>query len=145
MILDPLSNEGMVFLFTRGVAESLRDDKRMILRCDGTREKNHYKSKGKLFGIIPFAHCDTDCPYIEDTCIRCCSHLQMRQRQCLRAVYGENRRIKIANKIEAKIIIKGIEDLVKKGQILTDKQKYDYEFAKVFLNDIKKRRVKLNG
>jgi len=60
----------------------------------------------------------------------------------LRAVYGEKKRIKLANKREAEIIIKGIEDLIKKGQMLTDKQKYDYEFAKMFLNDIKKRKRK---
>jgi len=58
---------------------------------------------------------------MEGTCISCCSHLQINQRLCLRAVYGEKRRIKIANKIEAEIIIKGIEDLIKKGQMLTDK------------------------
>jgi hypothetical protein len=101
----------------------------MILSCGGIKEKHHYESKGKLYGIIPFAHCDTDCSY-----------LQINQRACLRAVYGEKERIKITNKIEAEIIIRGIEDLVKKGQILTDKQKSDYEFAKMFLNGIKKRR-----
>jgi len=58
------------------------------------------------------------------------------------SLLGEKKRIKITNKIGAEIIIKGIEDLVKKGQILTDKQKSDYEFAKMFLNDIKKRKVK---
>ena len=79
---------------------------------------------------------------MEGTCISCCSHLQINQRPCLRAVYGEKKRIKVANKREAEIIIKGIEDLIKKGQMLTDKQKYDYEFAKMFLNDIKKRKRK---
>jgi hypothetical protein len=112
----------------------------MILSCGGIKEKHHYESKGKLYGIIPFAHCDTDCPYMEGTCISHCSYLQINQRACLRAVYGEKERIKITNKIEAEIIIRGIEDLVKKGQILTDKQKSDYEFAKMFLNGIKKRR-----
>ena len=60
----------------------------------------------------------------------------------MRAVYGEKGRIKITNKIGAETIIKGIEDLVKKGQILTDKQKSDYEFAKMFLDDTKKRKGK---
>jgi hypothetical protein len=113
----------------------------MILSCGGTKEKQHYEREGKLYGIIPFGHCDTDCPYTEGTCISCCSHLQINQRPCLRAVYGE-KRIKIKNKKEAGIIIKGIEDLIKKERMLTDKQKYDYEFAKMFLDEIKKRKGK---
>jgi hypothetical protein len=114
----------------------------MILKCGGKKEQHHHESEGKLYGVIPFAHCDTDCPYTEGTCISCCSHLQIRQRPCLRAVYGKKKRIKIVNKIEAEIIIKEIEDLVKKGQMITDKQKYDYEFAKIFLEEIKKRKGK---
>jgi hypothetical protein len=51
-------------------------------------------------------------------------------------------RIKISNKEEAETIIKGIENLVKKGQKLTDNQKYDYKFAKILLIEIKKRKKK---
>jgi len=45
-------------------------------------------------------------------------------------------RIKILNKEEAETIIKGIEELVKKGQKLTDNQKYDCEFTKILLIEI---------
>ena len=48
--------------------------------------------------------------------------------------------VKITNKREAEKIIGEIEGLVKKGQTILDKQKYDYEFAKMFLSEIKKRR-----
>jgi hypothetical protein len=50
--------------------------------------------------------------------------------------------IKIKNTIEAEIIIKETEDLIKKGHKLTEKQRYDYEFARIFLTSIKKRRKK---
>jgi len=50
------------------------------------------------------------------------------------------RRIKITNKREAEVIVEEIGNLVKNGQELSDKQKCDYEFAKMFLNDIKRRK-----
>ena len=71
-----------------------------------------------------------------------CSNLEINQRPCLRADYGGNERIKIANKREAETIIKGIEALVKKGQELSDRQKYEYEFAKIFLGEVTKRKKK---
>src|SRR5512139_796735 len=55
---------------------------------------------------------------------------------------GMTRRIRIATEREAEIIIEKIEGLIKKGQKLSDKQKYDHEFAKMFFNDIKKRKEK---
>jgi hypothetical protein len=114
----------------------------MILRCGGTKEQQHYESEGKLYGIIPFAHCDTDCPYREGTCISRCSALEINQRPCLRADYGGKERIKIANRGEAEIIIRGMEALVKEGQELSDKQKCEYEFAKIFLGEVTKRKKK---
>ena len=48
-------------LDTRVAFESLQDAERMILSCGGTKEKQHYEREGKLYGIIPFGHCDTDC------------------------------------------------------------------------------------
>jgi hypothetical protein len=114
----------------------------MILRCGGTKEEQHYESEGKLYGVIPFAHCDTDCPFEEGTCNNLCSHLQINQRPCLRADYGGEGRIKIGNKREAEIIIEGIEALVKKGQELSDRQKYEYEFSKIFLGEVTKRKKK---
>jgi len=59
----------------------------MILRCGGTKEKGHYEREGKLYGISPFAHCDADCPYKEGNCKDLCSHLEFRQRPCLKADY----------------------------------------------------------
>jgi hypothetical protein len=53
---------------------------------------------------------------------------------------GTRRRIKITNEKEAETTIEEIGDLVKKGQELSDKQKCDYEFAKMFLNDIRRRK-----
>jgi hypothetical protein len=53
---------------------------------------------------------------------------------------GMRRRIKITNEREAEMIIEELGDLVEKGQELSDKQKCDYEFAKMFLNDIKRRK-----
>jgi hypothetical protein len=65
----------------------------MILRCGGIKEREHYESEGKLYGIRPFPHCDTDCPYNEGTCISHCSHLTITQRPCLEKDYKkqENR------------------------------------------------------
>jgi len=126
----------------------------MILGCGGKKEEQHYEKEGKLYGSRPFAHCDTDCPYTEGTCISRCSHLGWNQRPCLKADYtgrertedawrnreGMRQEVKIANKREAEKIIEEIDGLVKKGQTILDKQKYDYEFAKMFLSEIKKRR-----
>jgi hypothetical protein len=53
---------------------------------------------------------------------------------------GTRRRIKITNEKEAETTIEEIGGLVKKGQELSDKQKCDYEFAKMFLNDIRRRK-----
>ncbi|MGZ3748817.1 MAG: hypothetical protein ACXVCD_15895 [Pseudobdellovibrionaceae bacterium] len=53
---------------------------------------------------------------------------------------GMRQGVKITNKREAEKIIEEIEGLVKKGQTILDNQKYDYEFAKIFLSEIKKRR-----
>ena len=112
----------------------------MILRCGETQGQQHYESEGKLYGVIPFAHCDTECPFEEGTCDTLCSHLQINQRPCLRADYGGEGRIKIANKREAEIIVEGIEALLKKGQELSDRQKYEYEFSKIFLGEVTKRK-----
>jgi len=48
------------------------------------KKEQHYENEGKLYGISPFAHCDTDCPYTEGTCISRCSHLGWNQRPCLK-------------------------------------------------------------
>jgi len=49
---------------------------------------------------------------------------------------------KIKSQEEASKIIGEVEALVRKGHKLTDEQKYEYEFAKIFLTQIGKRRRK---
>jgi len=67
-------------------------------------------------------------------------HREGMNRRCWRNTEGMRQRVKITNKREAEKIIEEIEGLVKKGQTILEKQKYDYEFAKMFLSEIKKRR-----
>jgi hypothetical protein len=52
------------------------------------------------------------------------------------------RRVKIKSEREANAIIQKVKGLVKKGQRPTKVEKEDYEFAKIFLTDIKKRKKK---
>ena len=52
------------------------------------------------------------------------------------------RKIVISNEDEANLIIKWAEGLIKKGHKLTDKEEAKYIFAKMFLNDIKRRKKK---
>jgi len=84
----------------------------MILGCGGTKEDQHYEKEGKLYGISPFAHCDTDCPYTEGTCFSRCSRLGWNQRPCLKAAYREKKKVRIMGKREGGVIIKGKEDLI---------------------------------
>lgn len=115
----------------------------MILRCGGIKDKHHFESEGKLYGLNPFSHCDTDCPYKRGTCIDHCSGVSIPQRPCLKNDYKgkrETKRINISNQREAERIIEEIDELIKKGEKLTDKQKHEYEFSKIFLSEIKKRK-----
>jgi len=122
--------------------------KKMELKCGGTIEKKHFKDRGKLFGIEPFSHCDTDCPYLEGNCLSHCSGLSIPQRPCLQEDFKNNVRIKtarISNLGEALKITEEIEGLVQRGETLTEKQRHDHEFAKIFLNELKKRRSDPEG
>lgn len=115
----------------------------MVLRCGGVKDKDHFESEGKLYGLNPFSHCDTDCPYKEGSCISRCSRITIAQRPCLKNDFSEQRKtnpISISNQKEAERIIEEIGELIKKGEKLTDKQKHEYEFSKIFLNEIKKRK-----
>ena len=49
-------------------------------------------------------------------------------------------RIKIRSKKEAGVIIREIEELTKKGQLLTERQVVEYNFVKILLNEIKQRK-----
>ena len=115
----------------------------MDLRCAGIKDKHHFENGGKLYGFNPFSHCDTDCPHKEGTCISHCSGLSISQRPCLKDDYKEKRETKpisISNQRKAERIMEGIDELIKKGEKLTDKQKHEYEFSKIFLSEIKKRK-----
>lgn len=115
----------------------------MVLRCGGIKDKDHFESEGKLYGLNPFSHCDTDCPYKVGTCISHCSRISIAQRPCLKDDFSEKRKTKpisISNQKEAERIIEEIDELIKKGEKLIDKQKHEYEFSKIFLNEIKKRK-----
>lgn len=52
------------------------------------------------------------------------------------------RRVKIKSERETNAIIQNLKGLVKKGQRPTKVEKEDYEFANIFLTDIKKRKKK---
>jgi hypothetical protein len=116
----------------------------MVLRCGGIKDKDHFESEGKLYGLNPFSHCETDCPYKVGTCISRCSGISIAQRPCLKDDYyrenKETKRVSIRNQKEAERIIEEIEELIKKGENLTNKQTYEYEFSKIFLSEIKKRK-----
>ena len=116
----------------------------MVLVCGGIKDKGHFESEGKLYGFNPFSHCDTDCPHKKGTCIAHCSGVSITQRPCLKDdYYRENRETKpisISNQREAERIIEEIDELMKKGEKLTDKQKHEYEFSKIFVSEIKKRK-----
>lgn len=109
----------------------------MILRCGRKSEQDHFESEGRLYGIAPFAHCDTDCPHNEGTCGSNCSHLTITERPCLGKDY---KREKIKNESEANEIIEKVEERVKRGERLTDQQRDEVEFAKISLSEIKKRK-----
>jgi len=55
-----------------------------ISRCGWTREQDHFESEGKLYGLKPFAHCESDCPYHDGTCLDHCSNLQVTQKPCFK-------------------------------------------------------------
>ncbi len=66
--------------------EVKKEDPNFILRCGGKREQ-HFENDGKLYGIRPVCHCDTNCPYKEGTCHTYCLGLPITQRQCLKEDY----------------------------------------------------------
>ncbi len=47
---------------------------------------------------------------------------------------------RITNAREAAEIAKRVEDLVRKGESVTDKEREDYAFARILLGEIKKRK-----
>lgn len=105
--------------------------------------KDHFERNGKLYGIAPFAHCDTDCPYQGGDCTEYCSGLSIDQRPCLKEDYRDQEKIgkpRITDKDEAERIVKEVEELLKKGKSLTERQKYEYAFAKIFLDELKKKK-----
>lgn len=57
-----------------------------ILKCGGKKDQ-HVESKGKLYGISPIAHCDTNCPYEKGTCHTSCLTLSIAKRPCLQEDY----------------------------------------------------------
>jgi hypothetical protein len=61
--------------------------KNMTLRCGFPLERNHVEEEGKIYGISPVAHCDTNCPYTVGTCLDLCSTLPITQRPCLKEDY----------------------------------------------------------
>jgi hypothetical protein len=63
--------------------------KKVTLPCSGTKEKRHYEAKGKLYGVYPVAHCDTNCPYKNGSCIENCSRVPIKKRPCLQEDYSE--------------------------------------------------------
>lgn len=65
---------------------------KIIPRCGWTREQDHFERGEKLYGINPFAHCESDCPYHDGTCIDHCSNLQITQKPCLKENYKDNKR-----------------------------------------------------
>ena len=47
---------------------------------------------------------------------------------------------RITNAREAAEIVKRVEELVRKGESVTDKEREDYAFARILLSEIKKRK-----
>jgi len=108
----------------------------MISHCKGKEEQEHFGSEGKVYGVTPFSHCDSDCPYTDGTCLEKCFHLSITERPCL-CPTG-----KIRSENIARMILREINGLLETGYELTEKQKAKYEFSKIFLKEIQKRRKK---
>jgi hypothetical protein len=41
----------------------------MIFHCEGREEQEHFGSEGKVYGITPFSHSDSDCPDTDGACL----------------------------------------------------------------------------
>jgi hypothetical protein len=65
---------------------------------------------------------------------RICSHLSITERPCL---YPTG---KIGSENIARMIFREINGLLETGHELTEKQRARYEFSKIFLKEIQKRR-----
>jgi hypothetical protein len=105
----------------------------MTFHCGG-RAESHFQSEEKLYGTTPFFHCESDCPHRVGSCLEFCANLSMLDRPCL---YLMN---KIGSEDVARAIINETEDVSETGHELEEKQRAKYEFAKLFLSEIQKRR-----